>query len=83
VPVLAGTDVAGTIAGEVAMLARHGLDPAEAIAAATTTAYGFLGEDPARAGSPANLVSYESDPRNDPSVLAAPAAVIVNGVRIR
>jgi imidazolonepropionase-like amidohydrolase len=37
VPVLAGTDTAGTIAREVALLAEHGLNPAAALAAATTT----------------------------------------------
>ncbi len=39
VRILAGTDTAGTIAREVALLAEHGLNPAAALAAATTTGY--------------------------------------------
>jgi imidazolonepropionase-like amidohydrolase len=83
VPVLAGTDAAGPIAGEIALLAECGLEPAAALQAATTTAYQFLGEPPAEPGQPATLVTYDADPRQDLGVLSAPRAVIVRGVRVR
>ena len=56
VPILTGTDVAGTLAREVALLAEHGLPPAAALAAATTTGYRFLGEPFDQPGRPAILV---------------------------
>ena len=77
---LAGTDTAGTVAGEVAHLARLGLDPVDALAAASTTARAFLGAD---AAGRADVVTYHNDPRGDLDELAHPAAVIVDGVRQR
>ena len=78
VRVLAGTDRAGTIAQEVALLAAHGLTAAQAIAAAGSGARDFLGIRPA-----GDIVTYHDDPREDPAVLASPAAVVVRGVRVR
>ncbi len=83
VPILAGTDTAGTIAREVALLAEHGLEPVAALQAATTTGYRFLGEQFAQAGQPATLVTYQDDPRADLAVLSSPRAVIIDGVRVR
>ncbi len=83
VPVLTGTDTAGTVAREVALLAELGLGPAAALMAATTTAYRFLGESFGGTGTPATLVTYHDDPRADLAVLSAPAAVIIDGVRVR
>ncbi|HXW44370.1 MAG TPA: amidohydrolase family protein [Streptosporangiaceae bacterium] len=83
VPVLAGTDSAGTIAREVALLAENGLEPAEALAAATTTGYRVLGESHGQPGQPATLVTYQDDPRQDLAVLSSPAAILINGVRVR
>jgi imidazolonepropionase-like amidohydrolase len=83
VPVLAGTDTAGTIAREVALLAEHGLEPAAALKAATTTAYRFLGEPFDQAGRPATLVTYQDDPREDLAILSSPRAIIIDGVRVR
>jgi hypothetical protein len=79
VPVLAGTDVVGTVAREVALLAELGLDPAQALAAASTTPRDFLG---VRAES-ADVVTYAHDPRLDPALLQSPTAVVVRGTRIR
>jgi Amidohydrolase family len=79
VPVLAGTDVAGSMAREVALLADLGLDPSQALAAASDTARTFLGFQP----DSANIVTYAHDPRDDPSLLDTPAAVVVNGIRVR
>jgi imidazolonepropionase-like amidohydrolase len=83
VPVLAGTDTAGTIVREVALLAEHGLAPAAALAAATTTGYRFLGEPFDQPGRPATLVTYADDPREDLEVLSSPRAVLIDGVRVR
>jgi imidazolonepropionase-like amidohydrolase len=78
VRVLAGTDVVGTIADEIALLADHGLTAGQAIAAAGSLARDFLGIHPA-----GDIVTYHEDPREDPGVLASPAAVVVRGIRVR
>ena len=78
VRVLAGTDVVGTIADEIALLASHGLAAGQAIAAAGSVARDFLGIHPA-----GDIVTYDEDPREEPSVLANPAAVVVRGARVR
>ncbi len=83
VPILAGTDTAGPITREVALLAEHGLDPTAALQAATTTGYRFLGESFDRAGQPTTLVTYQDDPREDLAILSSPIAVIIDGVRVR
>jgi hypothetical protein len=67
----------------LALLAGHGLEPAAALTAATTTGYRFLGESFNTAGQPATLVTYHDDPREDLAALSSPAAVIINGVRVR
>jgi imidazolonepropionase-like amidohydrolase len=78
VRVLAGTDVAGTIAREVALLAGHGLSAEQAMAAAGSRARDFLGIHPE-----GDIVTYHADPREDPAVLASPAAVVIRGRRVR
>ena len=83
VPILTGTDTAGSVAREVALLAAHGLEPAAALTAATTTGYRFLGESFDTAGQPATLVTYQDDPRDDLAALSSPVAVIIDGVRVR
>jgi imidazolonepropionase-like amidohydrolase len=80
VPVLAGTDVAGTIAREVGMLAEAGLAPHEALAAATTWPRRFLGEADV---DTADFVTYANDPREDAAELARPCAVFIGGFRVR
>jgi imidazolonepropionase-like amidohydrolase len=76
--VLAGTDIVGTIAEEIALLAGHGLTVTQALAAGGSTARDFLAIHPA-----GDIVTYDDDPREDPGVLASPAAVVVRGVRVR
>lgn len=83
VPVLAGTDTAGTLVGEVGLLAKYGLDPLAAIEAATTSAYRFLGESVDEIGQLVTLATYDDDPREDIAVLARPVAVLIDGVRVR
>jgi imidazolonepropionase-like amidohydrolase len=81
VPVLTGSDVVGSIPREVALLAEMGLDPKDALAAATTVPRRFL--EPDRPTASASVVTYQDDPRNDPAVLARPAAVVIDGLRMR
>jgi imidazolonepropionase-like amidohydrolase len=78
VPVLAGTDVTGSIPREVALLAQLGLEPQDALAAASTWPRRFLG-----VAKTADIVTYRHDPRQDPDQLARPAAVVAGGVRLR
>jgi imidazolonepropionase-like amidohydrolase len=77
VHVLTGSDVVGTVAGEIDMLVKHGLTVEQAISAASTDAQAYLGLSGA-----GNLVTYDADPREHPGVLARPAAVVLNGRRI-
>ncbi len=78
--ILTGSDSVGSIVREIILLAQCGLTPTEAIAAATVTPRGFLGDDHAeRAGS---LITYDTDPRNDLAVLSAPRSVVIDGVRV-
>jgi imidazolonepropionase-like amidohydrolase len=81
IPVLTGSDVVGSIPREIAMLVDCGLAPPDALRSATTTAVGFLGADGAAA--PPAVVTYAEDPREDPTVLTRPAAVVIGGVRLR
>ena len=78
VPVLAGTDVTGSIPGEVELLAQVGLEPHDALAAASTWPRRFLG-----VAAAADIVTYHHDPREDPGQLAHPAAVVAGGSRLR
>jgi imidazolonepropionase-like amidohydrolase len=82
VPVLTGTDVVGSVTNEVVELVRCGLSPVDALRAATTGARAFLGRPALLDGAPADVVTYEHDPREDPAVLASPAAVVRNGRRV-
>jgi imidazolonepropionase-like amidohydrolase len=84
VTVLAGTDTRppGSLPGEVALLQRCGLAPADALAAASTAARRYLGLPGLEAGAPADLVCYPADPRDDPEVLASPTAVLAQGRRV-
>jgi imidazolonepropionase-like amidohydrolase len=65
------------------LLTELGLSPQTALAAAGTAARSFLGVDGLVPGRPADLVTYDHDPRADPETLARPAAVVSGGRRIR
>jgi len=81
VPVLTGSDVVGSIPREIALLIECGVDPTAALRASTTAAVQFFGTDAARA--PSALVTFATDPRDDPRVLAQPVAVVIGSVRVR
>jgi len=80
VPVLTGSDVVGSIPREIALLIELGVDPTDALRAATTTAVRYLGKDARNA--PASVVTFDADPRQDPEVLSRPRAVLIGGVRV-
>jgi imidazolonepropionase-like amidohydrolase len=74
VPVLAGSDErpAGETWREVAQLAATGgLTPRQALGAATAVPRRVLGLP----GHPADLVTYDADPRDDLGALGEPVAV--------
>ncbi|MDO0928306.1 amidohydrolase family protein [Streptomyces sp. TG1A-8] len=84
IPVYVGTDAGGSlahglVAAEVAELVTAGIPPLAALAAASWGARAWLGRPGLQEGAPADLVVYESDPRADVRVLAAPRRVVLNG----
>ncbi|MEU8590618.1 amidohydrolase family protein [Streptomyces sp. NPDC048664] len=84
IPVFVGTDAGGSlphglVAAEVAELVTAGLPPLTALSAAAWDARRWLGRPGLEEGAPADLVVYETDPRADVRVLAAPLRVVVNG----
>jgi imidazolonepropionase-like amidohydrolase len=81
VRVLAGSDElpAGGLHREVEALVACGLPPAVALAAATTTARSAL-DLPAGSG---DVVTFDTDPRLDPTALREPVAVLAGGLRVR
>ncbi|TMR07353.1 amidohydrolase [Actinomadura soli] len=87
VAVLAGTDAVGNLPREVRLLTELGLPPRSALAAASSDARRYLLIDDTTGdfapGRPANLVTYDDDPRDDPEVLRRPAATFAAGRRLR
>ncbi|MEV0096329.1 amidohydrolase family protein [Streptomyces sp. NPDC050738] len=84
VPVFVGTDAGGTlphglVAAEVAELVKAGIPTADALAATAWSARAWLGRPGLEEGAPADLVVYETDPRQDHRVLAAPRRIVLNG----
>ncbi|RVW04762.1 metal-dependent hydrolase family protein [Rhodococcus spongiicola] len=84
IPIYAGTDAGGhvrhgRIADEVAALGKLGMTPTEALGAACWNAQDWLGGGGLEAGSPADLIVYEHDPRTGPTVLEEPSLVMVGG----
>jgi imidazolonepropionase-like amidohydrolase len=88
--VLYGTDfgnsrTAGIDGDELALLGRAGLTPAEVLAAATSapaTFWGFTDLGSITPGKAASLLVLRADPLVDPTALAAPSAVYLDGVRM-
>jgi imidazolonepropionase-like amidohydrolase len=84
VTILAGTDAAGagTLAEEITLLAQLGMTPADALAAGSWAARLYLDRPGLAHGAPAEIVTYQDDPRDDLTVLARPAAIVRGGRRI-
>lgn len=82
VPILAGTDTAGTIPDEVRQLIDYGLSPVAALRAASSAARAFLGQPGLEDGAIADVVTFDDDPREDPDTLRRPAAVVLRGRRV-
>ena len=85
VPVFAGTDAGGgvdhgVIADEVRALHQAGLPAEAALAAASWAAREWLGLPGIVQGAPADLVVYETDPRNDLDTLQRPQRMVLRGV---
>jgi imidazolonepropionase-like amidohydrolase len=85
VTLLAGTDSqpTGTVAREIAALARAGVPVHDALGAGSWVARAFLGLAGLVEGAPADVVVYDADPREDLGQLARPAAVILRGEVVR
>ncbi|NKQ28101.1 amidohydrolase family protein [Streptomyces galbus] len=84
IPVFVGTDAGGSlphglVAAEVEELVTAALPPLPALAAATWSARAWLGRPALDEGAPADLGGYDTDPREDVRVLAAPRRIVLNG----
>ncbi|MGV9341969.1 amidohydrolase family protein [Streptomyces sp. NPDC003688] len=84
IEVYVGTDAGGSlphglVAAEVEELVTAGIPPLAALSATSWGARAWLGRPGLEEGAPADLVVYESDPRADVRVLAAPRRVVLNG----
>lgn len=84
VPIFCGTDAGGQlphglVADEVIELGTAGLSPTEAIGAATWSARAWLGRPGLEEGESADLVVYQSDPREDLTELKRPRQVVLRG----
>lgn len=83
VAVLAGTDLGlphGAVAREAARLVEYGMGAAAAVAAVSTAAYDYLGVPAGwQPGMPAGGVWYPADPREEITILQAPALVLHRG----
>jgi imidazolonepropionase-like amidohydrolase len=84
VPVYAGTDAGGgvahgRIAEEVRALAGAGMSGEAALGAASWRARAWLGWQSLAEGAPADLVGYDSDPRQDLDALRSPRRILLRG----
>ncbi|WP_394613532.1 amidohydrolase family protein [Lentzea sp. JNUCC 0626] len=81
VTVLAGTDnkPCGEVAGEIAWLIKAGMPVEAAIGAGSWTAREWLGLPGLTDGGYADVVAYDADPVQDPSVLTRPSRIILRG----
>jgi imidazolonepropionase-like amidohydrolase len=82
VAVLAGTDLGlghGEVAREAALLKDYGLSDRAAVAAASGSAYRYLGIPFLTPGASADVVLFEGDPNGDVTRLQRPAAAMRAG----
>jgi imidazolonepropionase-like amidohydrolase len=81
VTLLAGTDEEphGSVAEEIAAMVRYGAPVKVALAAATTGARRYLELPGLEDGAPADLVTFDRDPRAGVEALREPVAVVAGG----
>jgi imidazolonepropionase-like amidohydrolase len=83
VTVLAGTDAGmvphGQVAAEIGLLLAAGLPPEQALGAGSWLARDYLGLPGIAEGSPADLVGYPDDPRQDVGALRRPSLIMLDG----
>ncbi|TFV63478.1 UNVERIFIED_ORG: amidohydrolase [Bacillus sp. AZ43] len=85
VPVFAGTDAGGgiehgRIADEIRALCAAGIPAEAALAAGSWAARSWLGLPCIEEGAPADVVVYETDPRDDLDTLQSPRRIVLRGV---
>jgi imidazolonepropionase-like amidohydrolase len=87
VTVLAGTDAGlidhGLVRNEVSALVAAGIPIDYALGAASWKARAFLGLPGLEEGGFADLVAFERNPLEDPSVLADPSLIVLDGTIVR
>jgi imidazolonepropionase-like amidohydrolase len=87
VTVLAGTDAGvvahGLVHREVGLLSQAGIPLEDALAAASWRARAFLGLPAMGEGAPADLVAFDRNPLEDPSVLASPSLIVLDGIVVK
>jgi imidazolonepropionase-like amidohydrolase len=88
VAIYAGTDAGGMIehgriADEIEALHRCGMSREQALAAASWSARAWLGHPGIVEGAPADLLVFDSDPRENLAVLRKPRHIILGGTVIR
>jgi imidazolonepropionase-like amidohydrolase len=80
VRLLASTDTCGSVADEVERWIDWGVDPEVALGAASWDARRYLVGDDSAGG---DVVTFDEDPRVDPTTLRRPVAIVLRGVRVR
>jgi len=88
VDIYAGSDAGGMVAhgrlpDEVSALHRAGMPAERAIGAASWAARAWLGYDGVVDGGHADLLVYDTDPREDVDVLSAPRHIVLRGRLVR
>ncbi|AIJ21715.1 amidohydrolase family protein [Amycolatopsis methanolica] len=88
VAVYAGSDAGGMIAhgrlvDELEALHRAGMTAEQALAAGSWAAREWLGHPSITEGAPADFLIYDTDPREDLSVLRGPKHILLGGAIIR
>jgi imidazolonepropionase-like amidohydrolase len=81
VTVLAGTDnkPCGEVAGEISWLVKAGMPAEAAVGAGSWAARAWLGLPGLVDGGFADVVAYDADPCEDPSVLLRPQRIVLRG----
>jgi imidazolonepropionase-like amidohydrolase len=87
IPIYLGTDAGGSlphglVAREAFELTTAGLTPSEAVYAAAWGAREWLGRPGLEEGADADLVVYETDPREEIGALAHPSRIVLRGTTI-